>query len=63
MELDIKTNPPQYICKFALHITKLTHFMPLTACQFRTDQEDLEKRLIFVCLKYINEFKATRLSP
>jgi len=37
--------------------------MPLTAPQFRTDQEDLEKGVIFVCLKYINEFKATSLSP
>jgi hypothetical protein len=63
MQLDIKTDPRQYICKCALHITKLTHFMPPTVCQFRTDQGDLEKGLIFVCLKYINEFKATRLSP
>jgi len=36
--------------------------MLLTVCQFRTDQEDLQKGLIFVCLKYIDEFKAARLS-
>jgi len=63
MALDIKTDRPQYICKCALHTTKLTHFMPLTVCQFRTDQEDLEKGLILEGLKYINELKATRLSP
>jgi len=63
MALDKKTDPPQCICKCTLRITKLTHFMPLTVCQFRTDQEDLEKGLIFGCLKYINEFNANRLSP
>jgi glucokinase len=62
MELDIKTDPPQYIWKCALQITKLIHFMPLTACQFHTDEDDLKKGLIFISLKYINEFKATRLS-
>jgi hypothetical protein len=62
MELDKRTDPLQNICKCALQITKPTLFIPLTVCQSRNDQEYLEKGIIFVCGKYLDKFKATRLS-